>query len=123
MAELMFGFWSALLSGPYEQPLWQPNGFALMRSAFPHTNGQSIRSIRQHYQGLRTLRNRVSHYEAIWDRPSLAQDYADILTAIGWISPELRRSIQDLSDFDNVFDNGNGHRAVEQRLKNHLGIR
>lgn len=122
VAELMFGFWISLLSRNYEQRLWQPNAFALMLSAFPHAGGQSIQSIRRHYNGLRTLRNRVAHYEAIWDRPTLAQDYADILTAIGWISLELHGSIQVLSDFDNVFDNGNGHLAVEQRLKNHLGI-
>lgn len=122
VAELSFGFWSTLLSGNYQQPIWQPNGFALLRQVFPHATRQSRQSIQQHYNGLRSLRNRVSHYEAIWDRPNLAQDYADILIAIEWISIPLKDAITIMSDFPRVYDNGNGHQHILNQLRNGLGI-
>lgn len=122
VAELNFGFWVTLLSSNYEQRLWQPQGFALLWQVFPNARGQSIQNIQRHYNGLRGLRNRVSHYEASWDRPNLANDCAHILTAIGWISSPLRQAVDGMNEFSVIFNHGNGHRAVQQRLRARLGI-
>lgn len=39
VAELSFGFWVALLSDRYQQVIWQPDGYALFRAAFPFGDG------------------------------------------------------------------------------------
>lgn len=122
VAELNFGFWVTLLSSNYERPIWQPNRFALLRQAFPNATGESRQSIQQHFNNIRTLRNRVSHYEAIWDLPNLAQDFAKILTAIQWISQDFHNAINTMSEFTNVYANGNGHQLVLARLRAGLGI-
>jgi hypothetical protein len=122
VAELSFGFWSTLLTSRYEQRLWQPHGFALLRTVFPHATGRSIQQIQRHYNQLRTLRNRVSHYEAIWDRPDLGRDYGNVLTAIGWISPRLRDSIEEFSEFPSIYSNADGYEHIERRLISHIGV-
>lgn len=106
VAELNFGFWVTIMSGPYEQRLWQPGNFSLMASVFPHARGKSIRAIHKRYNDIRRdLRNRVFHHEAIWNRPNLLQEHADILEAIGWISPTLLEGVRAIDRFDAVYHN------------------
>ncbi len=118
VAELNFGFWTGLLAGPYEQPLWRPNGYALLRAAFPNV-ATSRKQIYDRFTGIRELRNRVFHHEAIWHRPNLSQEHSAIHQAINWISPTLHRAIHSV---DNFSRNYNGKAHVEARLKTLLGI-
>lgn len=122
IAETMFGFWVTMLSNPYEQRVWQPNGFAMLKSAFPHLHGRSIKSVHQHYNEIRKLRNRVSHHEAIWDRPNLSQEHANILDAIGWISPDLRSTIIHFDGFPAAYDHGRGFVSIQQELQTYLNL-
>jgi hypothetical protein len=118
VAELNFGFWVTLLSGPYEQTLWRPNWYALLRTAFPHV-ANSRKHIHDRFNAIRLLRNRVFHHEAIWHRPNLPQEHADIHAAIGWISPTLHAAIQAVDNFPANFG---GKARVEADLKARLGI-
>jgi hypothetical protein len=120
VAELTFGFWVALISDPYQQRLWQPNGYALLRSVFPNAAGLSRQQIHRRYNLIRRdLRNRVSHHEAIWDRANLLQDHSDVLEAIRWISPAFERTLLGIDDFPAVFA---GRTQLEASLRRHLGI-
>jgi hypothetical protein len=66
VAELTFRFWVTLMSDPYQQRLWQPNGYALLSAVFPHATGLSRQDIHRQYNSIRRdLRNRVFHHEAI----------------------------------------------------------
>jgi hypothetical protein len=122
VAEVMFGFWIAMLTNPYEQKIWQPNGFAMLRTVFPYAKGKSIKDINMRYNNIRKLRNRVSHHEAVWDRPNLFQEHADIQEAIGWISPTLQKVNTHFDRFPRVYNQGSGYQTIEAELKKHLGI-
>lgn len=62
-------------SDPYQQRLWQPNGYALLSSVFPHATRLTRQDIHRQYNIIRRdLRNRVFHHEAIWNRPNLQQE-------------------------------------------------
>jgi hypothetical protein len=119
--ELPFSFWVALLSGPYDQKLWAANGFARMRSVFPHAQGYSRDQIHRRFNEIRLLRNRVMHYEAVWDQSKLDlyQRHLDIHEAIKWISPTLGQAILSVDNFQAVF---NSRTQVEANLVAHLGI-
>lgn len=120
VAELNFGFWVALISDPYQQRFWQPNGYALLRAVFPHIAGLSRQQIHRRYNMIRRdLRNRVSHHEAIWDRPNLFQEHRDILEAIRWISPVLERAVGAVDRFPAVLA---GRAQFQIDLMIHLGI-
>jgi hypothetical protein len=119
VAKLTLGFWVTLMSNPYEARIWQPHGFALMSTVFPHATGRSIASVHRRYNEIRKLRNRVSHHEAVWDRTDLMQDYNDIQEAIGWISPSIQLAVSAIDEFVTTYDNGLGYRATERRLHAH----
>ena len=53
--------------------------------------------------GIRRLRNRVSHHEPIWHLPNLAEQHAEILETIGWISPAMLAVTRMLDRFDSVY--------------------
>lgn len=113
VAQLTYGFWVTLLSRPYEQPLWSPNGYALFQAAFPHAGPNLRKDVFDRFNGIRELRNRVFHYEAIWNRPNLAGEHAGIREAIGWISP----SLADMIAVVDTFAAAHGGRAgVEARI-------
>ena len=121
VAELDFGFWTSLLNVAYEQgpnrpstqvPLWP----RLLPGAFPHA-GSAVRgrySLSARFNAIRDLRNRVSHHESIWrgrrlpngGRVDLATQHAELLDALGWISPELRESIVLHDSFPAVYQQG-----------------
>jgi hypothetical protein len=137
VAELDFSFWTSLLSagaGPagYGATLWSPNNAALVRRAFPHlpAPNQNRGFVHRRFNTLRLLRNRVFHYEPVWrgltvqsgQSFALAGLHADIVDAIGWVSPRLRATLGDPA-FDR-FPRAlrNGYAAVEADIKQHLGI-
>ena len=113
VAELTFGFWVTLLSAPYEQRIWQPNGYALLKAAFPHATA-SRKEIHTRFNNIRELRNRVAHHEAIWSRPNLLQEHTHIHEAINWISPPLHQSIHAVDNFPTTLG---GRPQVRANLK------
>ena len=121
VAELPFGFWVTLLSGPYDQRMWAPHKFALLATVFPHAAGMSRDDVHKQFNAIRLLRNRVMHHEAVWDQSKidLRQKHGDIHQAIQWISPTLGRAILSVDRFQSVFT---GRGLVEARLKHHLGL-
>ncbi len=118
IAELNFGFWTAIISSPYDS-LWKPNHYQLFYTAFPHAHGVSRKQICARFVAIKNLRNRVAHYEAVWYRASLAQEHQDIHRAIDWIDPILGQAIRSVDNFHSIFT---GRAHVEANLKAHLGI-
>lgn len=121
VAELQFGFWVTLLSGPYDQGIWAKNNFALFRTAFPYAQAFSRDQAHQRFNLIRQLRNKVMHHEPIWDQQkiNLPQRHLEIHEAIQWISPTLGRAIRSVDNFATAF---NGRQHVQAGLKTHLGI-
>ena len=119
VAELTFGFWTAVLSAPYDQRVWAPNKYALFRAAFPHAVGFSRNQVATRFAEIKHLRKRIAHYEAVWYRQNLSREHAEIHQAIQWINPTLGQAILAVDTFAAVF---NGRAQVEVDLKTHLGI-
>lgn len=130
VAELNFGFWVSLLNKTCFGTLWSPDRAALVHTAFP--NMPRIANPRQHaferYDPLRALRNRVMHYEPIWNgfvwkrihRP-IAELHTDVIEAIGWVSRDFEETVRGFDRFPVVYDPESSDR-IEKTIKTQLGI-
>lgn len=83
VAELMFGFWTALFANAYDTDLWR---MSLHRIFYPR---QQRSDVHDALDRLRTLRNRIAHHEPIVQR-RLHDDHQRILDLLSWISPEMQ---------------------------------
>jgi len=104
VAELPFGFWSSMFNSPYEE-VWYADKAILLDRVFPHIPRalRTRRKVSQRVERIRRLRNRVFHYEPVWNRNDLPNRHAQIDEALGWINIEIR-DVMRLSDrFDAVF--------------------
>ncbi len=130
IAELSFGFWTTLLSDPYHSSFWMPRRARMLKDTFPHmTNAIRIRGdIHRRYDILRYLRNRVFHFEPIWDgvpvpfqqavsMHHVADLHNEVIETIGWISPTMRESVRILDHFDDTYHTSKARIEAELRRK------
>lgn len=94
VAELNFGFWTHLLSREYERNLWVPH----LHKAFPHLQKPDRERLFRRFISIKTLRNRIAHHEPIISR-DLAQDYENIVEAIGWVCPTTACWVRSVNSF------------------------
>ena len=104
VAELNFGFCTSLLDSRYEQTLWPK----IARTTFPHLSRKhrNRRRILFRLSRIRHLRNRVFHYEPVWHWKDLKQQHLELSTAIDWISPTVRRTVDVIDRFSEVYESG-----------------
>jgi hypothetical protein len=80
IAGLSLGFWNSFLSGAYRHILWHGG----MRTAFPLVPaGETLYAVHGRVEQFRTLRNRIFHHNAIFDKGPTAE-WQNIDTLIGW---------------------------------------
>jgi hypothetical protein len=96
IAQLNFGFWVKLTSGPYEKALWVPH----LHKIFPPKTKRN--KVNQRLNKIKDLRNKIAHHEMIVDR-DLAGDYAEILETISWMCPITSNWIKTTNRFDSCF--------------------
>jgi len=99
VAELHFGFWTSMFESHYELKTdFLPGG---IKKVFPELVKSLHRRkfIKGRLDKIRHLRNRVFHHERIIHWKDLTQQHADIIEALGWISPELAEMAQKLDRF------------------------
>jgi hypothetical protein len=100
IAELNFGFWNRLFNRHYTRLLWKP-----LRTIFPNTpkNLRQRDTIADALYRIRTLRNRVYHYEPIFrNLNDLEQQYKEMLTFLTWLDNDLPKLIDGIDRFDNI---------------------
>ncbi len=97
VAELSFGFWTALFDVRYEhgQILWPK----LLKTTFPFLpKGHRTRHyLSRELNRIRFLRNRIFHYEPIWHWQDLNIQHDSIVNLTRSLSPSA-------SDYLNIFD-------------------
>lgn len=122
VAELMFGFWTSLLNRPFEEPLWHTGRPILLLGAFPNLprHRRTLRAVYGRAQLANTLRNRIFHYEPIWNRPRLQADHDHILEGLGWTSTEIHQVVVFYDRFNEVYERGSSH--SREALWRHLDI-
>jgi hypothetical protein len=108
VAELTCGFWTTILSRDYHKKIWNRNNAAPLAAAFPHLSGPGFRRdyIHNRFNQLRILRNRVFHFEPIYNNPNLARRHEEILEAVGWISPANLGLLSRIDRFPAVHQDG-----------------
>lgn len=104
VAELNFGFWTALMDRRYEQVLWPK----LLKPCFPHMprNLRTRKNVSSRFEQIRRLRNRIFHHEPIWYWRDLDKQHLDILEAIAWIEPAAKDFVTAINKFPDVYHNG-----------------
>jgi hypothetical protein len=88
VAELSFGFWTGFFDSSYDQPLWH----RYLRDVFPGAplaQPLSRKLFSGRLEGIRRLRNRVFHHEAILRGNQVERTYADITFVMDFLSPAL----------------------------------
>lgn len=103
VAELSFGFWTNLIDRRYEQVIWPQ----LLKPVFPgiknHMRTRKI--ISNQFNHIRKIRNRIFHYERIWNRSDLLITYEEMLQVLNWMCSEKFYPIGLLSNFEDVYLN------------------
>lgn len=95
VAELSFGFWTALYSRQYHH-LW-----ATLRPVF-QVKGLQRQALAVDLDDLRNLRNRIAHYEPVVALP-LAQLYGNLTTITGWLAPAAAAWIAGASTWPTLY--------------------
>jgi hypothetical protein len=98
VAELSFGFWTAICAKRYTATLWIP----CLRHAIttPKVNRQTVF---ERLDGIRVLRNRVAHHEPIFGR-NLEADFVNIVQTVRWICPTSAEWIKSTSSFRSALE-------------------
>lgn len=89
VSALPFGFWTGLCKPDYDtgmhpsRPLWPD----VLRHAFIFAPkpARSRTAIKQRFDAIRALRNRIAHHEPVWDR-DLPRAHDEILEAVAWMN-------------------------------------
>ena len=92
ISQLNFGFWTKLLLDNHRnyRDMWRQ----ILKDVFPHKPirynlDREKKDVAQKLNKIRVFRNRIFHYEPIFNRDDLDNIHKDILNIIGCINPEL----------------------------------
>ncbi len=100
IAELNFGFWNRLFNRHYTGLLWKP-----LRLIFQNTpkHLRQRDTIAGALYRIRTLRNRIYHYEPIFGNlQDLENQYNEMLTFLTWFDNDLPKLLTDIDRFNDI---------------------
>ncbi len=100
IAELNFGFWNRLFNRNYTGLLWKE-----LRLLFKNTpkHLRQRDTIADALYRIRTLRNRVYHYEPIFNNlQDLEKKYNEMLTFLMWLDKDLPNLLSDIDRFNDI---------------------
>lgn len=103
ISELSFGFWTSLFDAKFEMTLWKN-----LRLTFPNCpkNIRKRKTISSKFNGIRKLRNRIFHHEAIsWNLNALESYKKEIIEGVEWLSKDLVEWIDELNHVDDSIKN------------------
>jgi len=102
ISELSFGFWTSLFDLKFEKTLWKN-----LRLAFPNCPKKirKRKTMSSKFNGIRKLRNRIFHHEAISWKTNVLQTYkTDIIEGIVWLDKDLINWATELNTVDETID-------------------
>lgn len=99
VAELTFGFWTAMLGNDYEE-LWQKSLHKI--AVRPDGKGLRRKDLSGPLTQIRIVRNRVAHHEPIiiWNLP---KHYENILMITDWLSPPAAHWCREHCRFPEIY--------------------
>jgi hypothetical protein len=103
ISKLSFGFWTSLFSKTYDQKIWNKH----IKQMFPHMlkKDRNRRVISSKINTIRYFRNRIFHFEQIFDKKNLLQVHQDIFEIIKWLNLSLYEITAELDEFNSVVKN------------------
>jgi hypothetical protein len=102
VAELNFGFWTNLFKSHYHPPIWHRKEKP-MKMVFPESPKISPKQAYEELNRVKILRNRTAHHEAIWNKPTLQEDYQTIFRLLSALGQPLKLMATDLDRFPSVW--------------------
>lgn len=102
ISELSFGFWTSLFDTKFEMTLWKN-----LRLSFPNCPKEirKRRTMSAKFNGIRKLRNRIFHHEAItWNLSVLYSYKIEILEGIEWLDKGMLEWIGELNHVDQAIE-------------------
>ena len=100
IAELNFGFWNRLFNRHYTGLLWKPLRL-IFRNTPKHLRQRD--TIADTLYRIRTLRNRIYHYEPIFGNlQDLENHYNEMLTFLRWFDNDLPNLLTDIDRFNDI---------------------
>jgi len=105
IAELNFGFWSKLINSNH--PKYKTMWYRIFNDVFAHfpqqhSIDQELSLIDTKIDAIRKFRNRVFHYEPIFNHGNLYDAHDSIIQVLGWLSPELQKLSLAFDEFENI---------------------
>lgn len=104
VAELSFGFWTALYGSDHEVNIVRPTihrVFSCYSGSAPLKRNVVAAPLRE----ARLLRNRLSHYEHVVFDPNLPHQYQVVLDLVAWMSPHMSAMATMHDNFLTVYGN------------------
>lgn len=105
IAELSFGFWTKLLLSNDRKytNMWR----TIFSDVFPnyqmqHSVDRDKNAVGRKIDDIRTFRNRIFHYEPVFNQPNLIQIHDDIIEILGWINKDMQELSILFDDFHNI---------------------
>jgi len=102
ISELSFGFWTSLFDTKFEMTLWKN-----LRLTFSNCPKQirKRKTMSSKFNGIRRLRNRVFHHEAItWNLEILNSYKLQMIEGVEWFDKELLEWIVELNHIDETIE-------------------
>lgn len=102
ISELSFGFWTSLFDLKFERTLWKN-----LRLAFPNCPKEirKRKTMSSKFNGIRKLRNRIFHHEAIsWNLNVLQTYKTEIIEGINWLDMDLIDWTAELNTIDKTIE-------------------
>lgn len=120
VSRLHFGFWTHMVTSPYDEMVWKPDHYAMVDAIFPYARNDKGKRLGRnvlgrHYNKVRMLRNRVVHFEQIFSSNRLIGNHTAIHEGIGWIDPVLQSITESNDSFPDVYYNGK--QTIRERLQ------
>ncbi len=103
ISELSFGFWTSLFSKTYDQKIW--NKYTKQMFPYMLKKDRNRRVLSSKINTIRYFRNRIFHFEQIFDKQNLTQVHQDIFEIIKWLNPILYNITIELDEFNSVIKN------------------
>jgi len=100
IAELNFGFWNRLFNRHYAGLLWKPLRL-IFKNTPKHLRQRDM--IADTLYRIRTLRNRIYHYEPIFGNlQDIENSYNEMLTFLTWLDKDLPKLIAGIDRFNDI---------------------
>jgi len=102
ISELSFGFWTSLFNTRFDMSLWKS-----LRLSFPNCPKyiRKRKTMSSKFNGIRRLRNRIFHHEAItWNLDALNSYKTEITEGITWLDKDLSIWLGDLNHVDETIE-------------------